>query len=67
MKPPKSLLRSLSRNKQLKLREGVYRHLKEREWLFSRVEIDTIFVIHESGNFGMGVRVEDIDWSDVCP
>ncbi len=67
MKPPKSFLRSLSSKKRLKLREGVYRHLKEREWLFSRLENDTVFLVHHSGIFGMGVKIEDIDWSEVHP
>jgi hypothetical protein len=67
MKPSMSYLRSLTRNRRLKLREGVYRHLKEREWLFSRVENDTVFLLHHSGIFGMGVRIEDIDWSEARP
>jgi hypothetical protein len=67
MKPPKSFLRSLRRNEHLKLREGIYLHLKEREWLFRRVENDTIFLVHQSGIFGMEVRIEDIDWSEAWP
>ncbi len=63
MKPSRSFLRSLSRNTRLKLRDGVHRYLKEREWLFSRLENDTVFLTHHSGLFGMGVRIEDIDWT----
>jgi len=47
------------------LREGVYRHLKEREWLFRRLENDTVSLVHHSGIFGMGVSIEDIDWNKV--
>ncbi len=67
MKPSKSVLRSLSRNESLKLRVGVYRHLKEREWPFRRLENDTVSLVHHSGIFGKGVRIEDIDWNKVYP
>jgi hypothetical protein len=65
MKPPKSFLRSLSKNKRLKLRVGVYRQLKEREWLFRRIENGIVFLVHHSGVYGLGVKIEDIDWSEI--
>ncbi len=64
MKPTRSLLRSLTRNRRLKLQKDVCRHLKERTWHFNRLEGDTIFLIHESGAYGFGVGIEDIDWSE---
>ncbi len=65
MKPSKSYLRSLTKNTRLKLKEGVYGYLKDREWLFNKLEDDVIYLIDKSGIFGLGVRVEDIDWSAV--
>ena len=50
-------------NECVKLREGVCRHLKEREWFFSRLENGTVSLVHHS--IGMGVRSEDNDWSKV--
>jgi hypothetical protein len=65
MNPSKSFLRSLTRNTRLKLKENVYRYLKEREWLFNKVENDMVYLVDASGVFGMGVRGEDIDWSKI--
>ena len=66
MKPSKARLRSLTRNTRLKLKEDVYRYIKNREWLFNKIENDTVYLLDESGVFGMGVKVENIDWSKVC-
>ncbi len=67
MKPSKPYLRSLTRNTRLRLKEGVCGYLKTREWFFNRLENDTVYLLDESGVFGMAVRVESIDWSKVCP
>ncbi len=58
-----SILRSISADKCLRLREGVHKQLREREWLFQKVENDLVFLIHESGVFGIVVRTNDIDWN----
>jgi hypothetical protein len=50
-------------SKRLKLPQDVCRHLREREWNFNRLDGNTIFLIHESGAYGVGVEAEDIDWS----
>jgi len=50
------------RGKTLKLREGVYKELREREWIFNRAENDTIFLVHKSGDYGVVVNSKDIDW-----
>ncbi len=63
MRVKKSVLSSLARNKRLKLQKNVCRHLKEREWNFNRLEGNTIFLMHETGAYGFGVRIEDIDWN----
>ena len=45
------------------LRGDVLKHLKTREYLYERMEIDdTIFILHKSGSFGLHVKIEDIDW-----
>jgi hypothetical protein len=60
----KARLNSVSSGKLLKLREGLYRQLKEREWIFNRTEKDLIFLIHKDGAYGVIVRNEDIDWNE---
>ncbi len=58
----KAKLRFLSSGALLNLKEGLYRQLKEREWIFNRTENDWIFLIHKGGAYGVVVRKEDIDW-----
>jgi hypothetical protein len=60
----RSRLSSVSSGKVLKLKEGLYRQLKEREWIFNRTEDDLIFLIHKDGAYGVVVRNEDIDWNE---
>ena len=50
--------------KPLKLREGVYNQLKEREWIFSRAEEGIIFLVSKSGAHGVAVKPGDIDWNE---
>ena len=50
--------------KLLKLREGLYKQLREREWIFNRMENNLIFLIHKNGAYGVVVRIEDIDWNE---
>jgi hypothetical protein len=52
----------VSPGKPLRLREGVYKQLKDRDWLFNKFENDTIFLIHASRAYGIAVRTVDIDW-----
>jgi hypothetical protein len=60
----KSRLNSVSSGKLLKLKDGLVRQLKEREWIFNRTENNLIFLIHKDGAYGVVVRNEDIDWSE---
>ena len=60
----RSRLNSVSSGKVLKLKEGLYRQLKEREWIFNRTEDNLIFLIHKDGAYGVVVRNEDIDWNE---
>ena len=48
---------------RLKLREDVYQHLREREWIFNKVKNNMIFLIRETGDYGVVVGIDDIDWS----
>jgi hypothetical protein len=61
---PKSRLNSILPGKFLKLREGLYKQLREREWIFNRVENNLIFLIHKNGAYGVVVQMEDIDWNE---
>ena len=58
-------LKSLSSGKVLKLKDGLYGQLRERQWIFNRMENNLIFLIHKEGAYGVVVRNEDIDW-DGC-
>ena len=57
-------LKSLSSGKLLKLKDGLYRQLRERQWIFNRTENNLIFLIHKEGAYGVVVRKEDIDWNE---
>jgi hypothetical protein len=48
---------------RLRLREDVSQHVKERKWIFNKVKGNTIFLIHETGAYGIVVGIEDIDWT----
>ena len=60
----KARLNSVSSGKLLKLKDGLYRQLKEREWIFNRTEDNLIFLLHKEGAYGVVVRNEDIDWNE---
>jgi hypothetical protein len=51
-----------SSGKRLRLRDGLYKQLDDREWIFNRLEDNSIFLVHKSGTYGVVVRPEDIDW-----
>jgi hypothetical protein len=60
----KARLKSLSSGNLIKLRDGLYRQLKERQWIFNRTENDLIFLVNKEGAYGVVVRNEDIDWNE---
>ena len=60
----KSRLDSVSSGRLLKLKDGLYRQLREREWIFNRTENNLVFLIHKEGAYGVVVRNEDIDWNE---
>ena len=59
-------LKSLSAGMVLKLKDGSYQQLKDRQWILNPTENDLIFLIHKEGAYGVVVRNEDIDWKE-CP
>jgi len=63
-KPSKPKSNSIPSGHSLKLREGIYKQLKDREWIFNRAENEIIFLIHKTGAYGVVVRKEDIDWNE---
>jgi hypothetical protein len=60
----KSKLNSIFSRKCLKIREGLYKQLREHEWIFNRTENNLIFLIHKNGAYGVVVGIEDIEWSE---
>jgi hypothetical protein len=60
----KARLKSLSSGKLLKLKDGLYRQLQEREWIFNRTENNWLFLIHKEGAYAVVVRMGDIDWNE---
>ncbi len=62
-KLPNSKVNSILSGKVLKLRESLYKQLREREWIFNRMENNLIFLIHKNGAYGVVVAIEDIDWN----
>ena len=56
-------LNPILKGKLLRLREGLYKQLRDREWIFNRMEDNLIFLIHRNGAYGVVVGIEDIDWN----
>jgi len=48
---------------RLRLRGDVCQHVKDREWIFNNVKDQMIFLIHETGTYGIVVGIEEIDWT----
>jgi hypothetical protein len=64
---PNSKVDSILSGKLLRIREGLYKQLREREWIFNRMENNLIFLIHKNGAYGVVVGIEDIDWNELWP
>jgi hypothetical protein len=63
-KVPKSVLNRVGPGTRLRLRVDVYKRLKDREWVFNKMESGQIHLLHESRAYGLIVKPDDIDWSD---
>ena len=50
--------------KLVRLREGIYKKLREREWIFNRMDENLIFLIHKNGVYGLVAGIEDINWDE---
>jgi len=61
---PNSKVNSIPSGKLLRIREGLYKQLREREWIFNLMENNLIFLIHKNGAYGVVVKMEDIDWNE---
>jgi hypothetical protein len=64
---PNKKLSSILPGSPLKIREGLYKQLRDREWIFNRVENNLIFLIHKNGAYGVAVKIEEIDWNQLSP
>ncbi len=62
-KNPRLAFIHIQKGQPLRLREGTYRQLRDREWIFNRAEDDIVFLIHKSGAYGVVVKAGDIDWN----
>jgi len=62
-KTSRSRLSSVLPGACLRLKEGCYRQLRDREWIFNRTEENLIFLVHTSGAYGVVVREEAIHWN----
>ncbi len=60
-----SKLNSTLAGKPVRIREGRYKQLLEREWIFNRLEDTLIFLVHKHGAYGVVLGIEDIDWNEL--
>jgi hypothetical protein len=60
--PNRRIVHRIPRGQRIRLREGVYRQIKEREWILDRIDGEGVHLLHETGTYGLIVRMEDIDW-----
>jgi len=56
---PNKRLSSILPGRPLKIPEGLYKQLRDREWIFNRVENNLIFLIHKNGAYGVAVKIEE--------
>jgi len=53
----------IQHGQKVRLREDAFKHVKTRDWIFTRIEKDDeILLMHENGFYGLVVRFSDIDW-----
>lgn len=55
---------SIPPGKRLRLRNDVYRQIKQREWVLKKIDHEGVHLLHESRAYGLIVKMEDIDWSE---
>jgi hypothetical protein len=64
-KPIHSILNHIPPGKRVRLREDVYKRVKQREWILDKIDSEGVHLLHESKAYGLIVRAEDIDWSEL--
>ena len=57
------ILNYVAPGSRLRLRGDVCQRVKDREWIFNNVKDHMIFLINETGTYGIVVGIEDIDWT----
>lgn len=57
-------MKHISPGKRLRLKKDVYKNIKDREWIFNRIEGNEVHLLHESKAYGLIVKIDDIDWYD---
>ena len=62
--PARWMLNHITPGKRLRLRDDVYKQIKQREWILNRIDSEGVHLLHESRAYGLIVRIEDVDWSD---
>jgi hypothetical protein len=63
--PARWVLNHITPGKHLRLRDDVYRQIKEREWILNKIDSEGVHLLHESRAYGLIVRIEDLDWSEL--
>jgi hypothetical protein len=49
--------------RKVRLKETAFPHVRTREWIIESVESDgSLWLIHETNQYGLQIRWEDIDW-----
>lgn len=63
--PKKWAAHRFPKGKRIRLRDGIYRGIKEREWILDRVDHEGVHLLHETRAYGLIVRMEDINWNNI--
>jgi hypothetical protein len=59
----RNVTRLIQPGQRVRLREDAFKHVKTREWTFTRIEKENeILLMHENGLYGLIVGISDIDW-----
>lgn len=59
------VLNRIAIGRRVRLRDHVYKQVREREWILGKVDSEGIHLLHPSKVYGLIVRMEDIDWSEL--
>lgn len=62
-KHPHWMFKHIPPGKRVRLREDACIRIKQREWIFDKIDSEGVHLLHESRAYGLIVRIEDVDWS----